>query len=442
MLTAYSSDASGLQLVPEAVARPESIEEVIEMVRMSAARKTSITPAGAQTSTTASSITDDGLLLSLRSLDKAEMIESSGRIRCGPGAIVADAKRVAAASGFLLPLDPTSEEEATIGGATACNASGARSLRYGPIRRHVTALSVVLPSGELVELRRNVLEKNTVGYGCIQDPVDWFIGSEGTLGVIVSVEIELQPLPPDVIGFAIAFDSGNAALDFVVLARESGTISPRCLEYFDERALVVAREADPGLAWLSGSAALYAEQETAHRDASLQDWLALVESTAGIDDAVVLESDADIRRARKARHSIPAAMSHRGASVRADGGRRVSTDWAVPYRRLGEALQVSRRLCDAAGVDTAATFGHAGNGHPHQNFIARDAEHLVKVEKAVEDTLKAVIEMGGTFAAEHGVGKIKRKWLGLQLTPAQIGVMRAVKRELDPQGIMSPGNIF
>src|SRR5690606_27018132 len=109
---------------------------------------------------------------------------------------------------------PTSEEEATIGGALACNASGARSLRYGTTRDHALALRVALANGEVIDLRRARLEKNTVGYAMAQQPIDWFIGSEGTLGVIVEAEFALLPLPERVTGLAIPFESEADALAF------------------------------------------------------------------------------------------------------------------------------------------------------------------------------------------------------------------------------------
>src|SRR6202040_1747721 len=166
--------------------RPESVEEVVEIVRQATADRTPITCAGAQTSTTAASITDKGMLLSLRALDRISAIdEETKTIRVEPGALVGEIKRTAAAAGLLFAPDPTSEEESTIGGAIACNASGARTFKYGATRRHVRALKIVLASGELVEFRRSDLEKNTVGYAFAHDPIDWFVGSEGTLGIIV-----------------------------------------------------------------------------------------------------------------------------------------------------------------------------------------------------------------------------------------------------------------
>ncbi|MCC6242561.1 MAG: FAD-binding oxidoreductase, partial [Gemmatimonadaceae bacterium] len=93
-------------------------------------------------------------------------------------------------------------------------------------------------------------------------------------------------------------------------------------------------------------------------------------------------------------------------------------------------------------VPQAGAYGHAGNGHPHQNFIAHDHDELRRIEGVVQETLREVVAMGGTVAAEHGIGKIKRKWLPLQASALQLGVMRAIKRELDPQGLLAPGNVL
>ncbi|HST07895.1 MAG TPA: FAD-binding oxidoreductase, partial [Gemmatimonadaceae bacterium] len=129
---AYEADASGLHLVPDLVARPRSLEEVVEVLQRATADRTPVTCAGAQTSTTAASIADRGILMSLRGLDEISPIDRDLRtVRVGPGALVGDIKRTAASAGLLFAPDPTSEEESTIGGAIACNASGARTFKYG-----------------------------------------------------------------------------------------------------------------------------------------------------------------------------------------------------------------------------------------------------------------------------------------------------------------------
>ena len=445
----YAHDASGLERIPDGVSRPTDEAEVVELLRCAAAERTPITAAGGQTSTTGASITDRGLLLSLRALDRVgEIDRAAATVRVQAGVLLGPLKRSLASQGYLFAPDPTSEEDVTIGGAIACNASGARSLRYGATRSHVRALRVALASGEVVEVRRSGVEKNTAGYALAQEPVDWFVGSEGTLGIILEAELALLPLPRSVVGLGIPFADEADGLAFVVAARESGHLAPRCLEFFDERALAVVREFQEreGLAaWPAGARAFVYTEEAGAEDAEapLDDWLALADRHHARDeDVLAFDSDAAIRQARRARHSVPATMIERGNAFRPAGGRRVSTDWAVPYRQLAEAVTESRRLAADVGIEQAVTYGHAGNGHPHQNFVARDAKELERIERVVESTLHHVIALGGTVSAEHGIGKLKRRWLPLQMTDVQIGVMRAVKRELDPHGLLAPGNIF
>jgi len=441
----YEADSSGLHLLPDLVARPETVDDVVELVRKAVSERISITCAGAQTSTTGASITDTGMLLSLRSLDRISAPDEKARtIKVEPGALVGEIKRTAAAVGLLFAPDPTSEEESTIGGAIACNASGARTFKYGATRRHVRALKVVMASGELLEFRRSDLEKNTVGYAFAHDPIDWFIGSEGTLGIVVEAELSLLPLPQHVIGLAVLFKAEREALNFVIATRESSMVSARCIEYFDERAIEIARSTVlGGTIPVDAGGMVYVEEEIDDDlDSTLGRWLELIEAIAADFEPLVFDGEARLREARKLRHSIPATMNERGNKYRSSGGRKVSTDWAVPYRKLPEAIQTARALVKGLGIEEPVIYGHAGNGHPHQNFIARDARELTTIEGAVEETLKRVLALQGTVAAEHGIGKIKRRWLPLQMNPLQISMMTAVKRELDPNGILAPGNIL
>ncbi|MDE3216553.1 MAG: FAD-binding oxidoreductase, partial [Gemmatimonadota bacterium] len=230
----YARDASGLWMVPDAVARPASAGEVADVVRRAAADRTPVTAAGAQTSTTGASISDRGIVLSTRPMARVLDLDERGRtVRVEPGVLLGDLQRALAPHGLFFAPDPTSDQECTVGGAIACNASGPRTLRYGPTRSHVRALTVVAADGSTVEVRRPMLEKNTAGYLAVQDPVDWFVGSEGTLGVIVAAELALLPRPAREIGLAIPLADEQRALAFVVAARESAAVSPRCLEYFD-----------------------------------------------------------------------------------------------------------------------------------------------------------------------------------------------------------------
>ena len=444
---AFSADASGLELVPDAVARPTTAPEVVDLLTQTSADGTPVTAAGGQSSMTAAAITDRGILLSLRGLDSVTDLDvAAGTVRVGPGIGVAELKRQLAEHGLLFAPDPTSEEEATLGGAIACNASGARSLRYGATRPHVRALTVVLATGEQVEFRRSRLEKNTVGYAPMQDPIDWFIGSEGTLGVVVSAELALLPLPEKVTGLGIPFSNERDALAFVVAARQAmdtGTMHPRCLEFLDSGALEVVRAEPDGAQW-SGKAFVYTEQESrGDQEADFDAWLALAEAhLAQTDDVLVFDSDGTIRTARRLRHAVPAVLGEYGARHRATGGIRVGTDWAVPFPRLPEAIAMARGVAARHGVANPTIFGHAGNGHPHFNFICRNPEEIEAVDRVLLETLTRVIAMGGTVAAEHGIGKIKQRWLPLQLSRIQVDAMVALKHALDPQGLMAPGNLL
>lgn len=446
---AHARDASGLELIPDAVARPSSVEELREILQQATAERTFVTPAGWQSSTTGASITDRGILLSLRNFSAIHEIDTDRcTVRVGAGAIVADVRRAAEAKGMLFTPDPTSEEESTVGGAIACNASGARSLRYGATGPHVRALTVLLADGAQLELRRPQLEKNTVGYPIAHDPVEWFVGSEGTLGVVVEAEFALQPLPHQVLGLVVPFASEADALAFVVAARCSTRVHPRCLEYFDHGAMDIARTAEGSSSWAAGAQAMvYVEETGAREDGDdelpLDEWLALAETHGAMaEDIRVYDSPTSQLEARRMRHAVPATMNERGAARRPFGGRKVSTDWAVPYPRLAEALGIARRFAVEAGIPLGIAYGHAGNGHPHQNFVAQDAEELKRIEQVVYATLKEVIAMGGTVAAEHGIGKLKSRWLPLQMSEAQQRLMRAVKQEFDPYGLLAPGNVL
>ena len=443
---AYAADVSGLVLVPDGVARPTSGAEIAALLAESTASKTAVTAAGGQTSTTAASITDKGTLLSLRAMQRIIDIDPVARIaRVEPGVLLGELKRACASHELLFAPDPTSEEECTIGGAIACNASGARSLRYGATRPHVRALKVALADGSIVELKRTALEKNTVGFAFAHDPVDWFIGSEGTLGVVIEAELSLLPLPEHVVGLAIPFATELDALRFVVAARESVDVHPRCLEFFDILAIAIVRDAEDMPTWALGAEAFVYVEEVPPRgtEPALDEWLALAEQhSAVVDDVRVYDGETALREARRVRHAVPAHMNERGSARRPHGGRKVSTDWAVPYAQLARAIGRARELATKAGIEQAVIYGHAGNGHPHQNFIANDADELARIEKVVEATLRDVIALGGTVAAEHGIGKIKRKWLPLQMSPLQVRMMESVKHELDPAGILAPGNVL
>ena len=444
---AHARDVSGLEMVPDGVARAESAQEVIALVQESAGNGAAITPAGSQTSMTGASITDRGILLSMRGMNRVLDVDLERRVaRVEPGVTIGDLNRRLSEESLLFPPDPTSENDATIGGAIACNASGARSLFYGATRAHVAGVRVIHADASDIWYRRTHPEKNAVGYHAAQDPVDWFVGSEGTLGIVVEAELSLAELPAATTGLAIPFQSLARALSFVIGAREDAQRKAMCLELFDDESLRLSA-GHARAPWDSSASAMIYLEDSLRADEDLDivldHWLALAEThDAIVGDIRVYQSAADLRDARVMRHAVPAAMNELGAKYRSQGGRKVSTDWAVPYARLGEALAFSEQAVTRHSAPRPVTYGHAGNGHPHQNFIAESEEMLGRVTAAVEETLHFVIGIGGTVSAEHGLGKLKRHWMPLQMSAKQQDVMHAMKTTLDPRGIFSPGNIF
>jgi FAD/FMN-containing dehydrogenase len=161
----YARDASGITKPPAGVVRAHEGGDVLELLREAHRDGTAVTPAGAQTSTTGASVAERGLVLSMRAMSRILDVDAANRtVRVEPGVILGDLDRAVASEGLFFAPDPTSDQECTIGGAIACNASGPRTLRYGATRAHVRGLTVALADGHVVELRRPALEKNTVGY--------------------------------------------------------------------------------------------------------------------------------------------------------------------------------------------------------------------------------------------------------------------------------------
>lgn len=444
----YSRDASGLVMRPDMVARPYDLNDVLELLSYSTQTRTPITTVGAQTSTTGASLCDNGIILSLVALNKVLDLDVKGQIATvQPGIRIGELNEQLAPHGLFFAPDPTSENDCTIGGAIACNASGPRSFKYGATRAHVSGLTVAKIDGSIEKLHRPQQLKNTAGYWPLHDLVDWYIGSEGTLGIIVEAEIRLIKLPKVEVGLIIPFPSESDAVRFIADIDTNSGIHPRCVEYLDEESVLIATAATTEVGSPETSTAarvwVYVEEVSDTAGIHLDAWLATIERWQGcVDEVMVFEGANALRKARKIRHAVPATMFERAQQYKELGGRRVSTDWAVPVHHLGRALQIARRYAAEANVSSPVIYGHAGNGHPHCNFIGASARDVEKIEKVVERTLEDILSLGGTIAAEHGIGKLKKRWLGRQLTSTQLGMLAAIKRELDPFGLLAPGNLI
>ncbi len=447
---AYAADVSGLSQTPPAVARPESEGEVSDLLRLCHDHAIPITPQGLRSSTTGAAVALQGVVLSMERMARVIDIDRKRRIAVvEPGIVTSEFKQQVSEAGLFYPPDPTSEGESTLGGNVACNASGSRTYRYGPTRPYVRALRVALADGSVHEVRRIGANKNATGYFGLQSPLDLWIGSEGTLGVITRMELDLLDPPAGFFGAMAFFRTWREAIGFVLRAdasRRAGRLSPRCLEYFDANALELIRPAAGALRVPpEARAAIFFEEEVAPEDAlgALERWAEAIEEAGGLADAtIVAQNRAEQDELRELRHAVPSGMNERGSQAAQRGGRKIGTDFAVPLPSLMAVMENAYRIVDEQFDGLVVGYGHVGNGHPHYNLLAEGPEQLARGTEAACAMAGRAIELGGTLAAEHGIGKVKVP-LYRRLYPGWLyEAMRAVKRSLDPKGILSPGNLF
>ncbi|HEV8168456.1 MAG TPA: FAD-binding oxidoreductase, partial [Pyrinomonadaceae bacterium] len=269
------------------------------------------------------------------------------------------------------------------------------------------------------------------------DAVDLFIGSEGTLGVICEVEVKLLPKPEGLLS-GVVFFADEA--DVLALVREvRAHVDARAVEFFDEESLKFLREKYPAIP-AEAVAAIFFEQETTAttEDAVLNQWLALLDQHHALADSWFATNEQDQAKLREFRHQLPVLMNEWFAHYRQ---RKVSTDMAVPDDAFPGLFRLYKDTLRSSGL-RYTIFGHIGDNHVHVNILPRDETEGARARDLYVQFLKYAASAGGTLSAEHGVGKLKRDYLHLFYTGDQLREMAALKKALDPNGILGRGNIF
>jgi len=384
---------------------------------------------------------------------------------------------------YFYPPDPT-ETTASLGGTVATNASGARAYRYGPTRAWVRGLRVLLASGDYLDIPRGKYfaspsgkftiftadgqahslfvpdyrwskTKNTAGLFTSQqmDLIDLFIGSEGVLGVVTRVEIALVSRQ-NKIAMIQFLRSDDQALQLTKALRSESKLALDYLEFYSQTTLHLLRGLK-GKAGYPGEvpeipsnarSALFFEMD--YDPAAEEQFLSVLEATVRAAGADLAQSWAatdsrEIEAFRRLRHLVPETVN----SIIADRKRKhpdlhkLGTDLAVPDEHLQEMWRLYQTECTRLGFEWYA-FGHIGNNHIHVNILPRDMAELKAGRELFEEFARRAVELGGTVSAEHGIGKLKRVFFQLMYTPNEIDQMRAVKRALDPNGILNPGVLF
>lgn len=474
---------------------PESADQVAEVLASATQEGTPVTVSGAGTGTVAGRVPFGGYVLATDRLNEIKSIvkeDGGGRAVVEAGVVLADFQRLLEPEALLYPPDPT-ERRCFLGGNVATNASGARTFKYGPTRNYVERLRIALATGDLVDLRRGELRadadgriklplrsgrtiearlpsysmpqvrKHASGYFVAPDVdlLDLFIGSEGTLGVIIEAEVRLLPKPEGLLSGVVFFASNESLLAFVAEARsaslktrqyeqslgveasnlrQSSSIDARALEYFDSESLSFLKQKYEAVP--AGSVgAVFFEQETTSEteDLLMNKWLALLERhQAMVDESWFATNEQDQEKLREFRHQLPVLMNEWFARYKQ---RKVSTDMAVPDEEFAGMLSFYDGTLRASDLKYTI-FGHIGDNHVHVNILPRDDAEGAKAREIYMQFVRRAVKVGGTISAEHGIGKLKREYLREMYGEEHLREMAALKRAFDPAGILGRGNIF
>jgi D-lactate dehydrogenase (cytochrome) len=483
----------------EAIHFPETADQVAAAVRAARRAGHRLTVSGGRTGITGAAVPleSEEVVCLERIKPKPVVLPGDGgwRVRVGAGTTLAELDD-ALAHGLcdypegkperplFYPVDAT-ETTAQLGGTVATNASGARTFHYGPTRRWVEWLQVVTADARILELRRGQVKardgallyrrpdggavelrlpdlplpgtKHTAGYALRSDmdAVDLFIGSEGTLGIVAAMELRLAERPANRLFLTQFVRDGAQAVDLVgALAGRDGP-EPLALEYIGPRATELLRSMGrqtPAYVEVSrlpaGAAALLYVEAAFDDEAALDDaYNALRVSLAGVGlDAAgswAGFTERDMDEMKRLRHAVP-------ETVNAIIGRRkievpelhkVGTDMAVPPASLGRMMEFYERRLEEQGLEFVI-FGHIGDGHLHVNILPLTAAELERGEALYVDFAREAVRLGGSVAAEHGIGRIKKRFLPLQFSEQHLAAMRAVRKALDPSGVLNPGVLF
>ncbi|MCA6095911.1 FAD-binding protein [Streptomyces sp. SCA3-4] len=425
---------------PAVVVRPETTEQVQHVVRTARALGVPVVPQGARTGLAGAANAVDGcVVLSMVRMNRILEIDAANRlVRCEPGVVTADLAAAVAGEGLCYPPDPASWESCTIGGNIATGAGGLCCVKYGVTADYVLGLTVVLADGEVLRVGRDTV-KGVAGY----DLTRLFVGSEGTLGVVVEATLALRPprLPERAVlaRFASAADAG-AAVGAIVRAG----LVPSALELLDRTTSeAVAALGHPLLADAGAGtgATLIVASDAPDAAARVREAAGLCRDAKALS-VTAAEDEEGTRQVLQARRAVMPALGARARELPGEVTAFIE-DVAVPRDRLTGLVERIEEIAEEYGL-TIATVGHAGDGnlHPTVLFDRSDPSAVQRAREAYDAIMAAGLELGGTITGEHGVGTLKREWLTRELPPRALRLQRDVKRLLDPDGILNPGKVL
>ncbi|MFI5631134.1 FAD-binding oxidoreductase [Streptomyces sp. NPDC051664] len=416
---------------PAVVVLPRTVEQVQHVMRTATALRVPVVPQGARTGLSGAANASDGcIVLSLVKMDRILEINPVDRIAVvEPGVINAVLSRAVNEHGLYYPPDPSSWEMCTIGGNIGTASGGLCCVKYGVTAEYVIGLEIVLADGRLLTTGRRTA-KGVAGY----DLTRLFVGSEGSLGIVVGAVLALKPQPPQQLVLAAEFPSAAAACDAVCRIMERGH-TPSLLELMDRTTVRAVNEmAHMGLPD-STEALLLAAFDTPDPTADLTAVAALC-TAAGATEVVPAADAAESELLLQARRMSLTALETVKSATMID-------DVCVPRSKLGAMIEGTAAVAEKYDL-TIGVCAHAGDGntHPVVCFDHTDADESRRARESFDEIMALGLELGGTITGEHGVGVLKKEWLARELGEVSVEMHRGIKAAFDPLGLLNPGKVF
>ncbi|TBV73454.1 FAD-binding oxidoreductase [Pseudoxanthomonas winnipegensis] len=421
---------------PLAIALPGSVEEVQAVMRWAAQRQVRVVPSGGRTGLSGGAVAADGeLVLSLERMNKALAFDRVDRTLTVQAGMPLEAVHNAAREhGLEYPVDFAARGSCSIGGNIATNAGGIRVIRYGNTREWIAGLKVVTAQGELLDLNR-ALVKNSSGYDLRQ----LMIGSEGTLGIVVEATLRLTDPPPPTNVMLLALTSFEGLMEVFAAFRER--LRLEAFEFFTDIALrhVLAHGAVKPFDevypyYVVTEFALGDEDSEAAAMAAFE---ACMEA-GWVADGVISQSDAQAQQLWRLREGITESLAPYVP---------YKNDVSVRISQMPAFLEQTQALLGQAYPHFEVVwFGHIGDGNLHINVLKPEqmaqADFVRDCEQVTKLLAQALKAHGGSISAEHGIGLVKKPYLDSTRGPAEIALMRGIRKALDPQGLLNPGKLF
>lgn len=422
--------------------KPANTAEVSEIMKIAHGAAIAVVPMGGNTGLVGGAVASGEIIMSLERMTKIKTVDAANlTVRVDAGVILADVQAAASEAGAYFPLSLGAEGSCRIGGNLSTNAGGVHVVRYGNARDLVLGLEVVLADGRIWDGMRSLRKDNT-GY----DLKQLFIGAEGTLGIITGAVLRLFPAPKSIATALVGCESYDAALALFLHARERMGERLSVSEVMDRFAMEITTRHIPGCRDpLSSPHAVYVLLEADSTDANadvggdLQATLGEALESGIAQDAVIAQNEGQRLDLWKLREAIPEAQKKEGGSIK--------HDVSVPVSRVPEFLSRALELVrlELPGV-RPVPFGHLGDGNLHFNLTQPEGaerddflQNWGRINRLVHDL---VVEMGGSFSAEHGIGLLKTADMDRYKSSVEIDLMAALKSALDPKAILNPGKVL